>query len=485
MLLLPAPVVRADVAPPPPPAGANVQPTAETQVRMLAEVVVIEAQRNNYGDPARATVQADFTMRNMGSAAEQMKVRFPLNVLFPMYQADPNECVFPAAFPEISDFRAEVNGRAAAVTNTIQRVKNPLSAANQARDVKCWANFDAAFPPGEDVRIRVRYSVEGYAAWDTPGQIEFPYVLLTGEAWQGTIGRAEIIFRAPFPLDARTLMQYFPQEGQVTGNEVRWVFEDFEPESNVSATIMNPALHARIQREEAALAKNSRDGEAWGRLGRWYKEANRLRRGFRFDPGGEKLYFLSKEAYEKAVTLLPKDADWHAGYAELLCWNGWFDGFGGMAAKRDDLVACADQVRLALAINPKQAKALEIFETLSFDGITRLEGSKRDYPALTLTPTILPQVEVPLPPTATPTPTGPEPTPTPEPERPTQTPILIAKVDLTRTAEVVNTAAAKPTDVLPTVSPKAPIPARRPGLCVSLFAPAAAAVWMASRRRRL
>lgn len=482
---------RADVAPPPPPAGVDILPGDATQVRMAAETVLIEAQPNNYGEPARAKVEASFTMRNLGEQEERMQVRFPLNSLYPHYQSDFNVCVFPAAYPEIADFRAEVDGKTAPVTTTVVRMRDEFQAGQPEKDVKCWANFPVTFPPGTDVNITVRYSVEGYHAWDTAGIVQFPYVLVTGRDWKDTIGRAEIIFRAPFALDAQNLMEYYPEDGQVSGRELRWVYEDFEPENNISATITNPGLRGRITREQDALAKNPNDGEAWGRLGRWYKEAIKLRRGFRWDAGGLEMFALSRAAYEKTVALLPKDADWHAGYAELLCWNAWFDGIGGGTQRRDDLVRCADEIRLALAINPNQALARRMVEEELAWGDpppVQVSGQRYDFLILTTTPTAQPTDIIIEEPTAAPSPTAAPPTPVPSPTAaPAQnpTPVIIARVDLTRTAEAANTAAAKPTDFA--AAPTQPAPGKNSagarGLCGAAFAPIAAALWLGLRRR--
>ena len=79
VLLIGSPTsVRADVAPPGHPPGSNLEPGAEiTQVRMVAETVLIDVQ---VSAPAKslgqAKVTADFTMRNLGNEAESMEFVF-------------------------------------------------------------------------------------------------------------------------------------------------------------------------------------------------------------------------------------------------------------------------------------------------------------------------------------------------------------------------------------------------------------------------
>src|SRR5512146_2689982 len=72
--------VRADVAPPMNPPGRNLQPgTDTTQVRMVAETVLIDVQNDTTPDSlGSASVTADFTMHNLGTQDESLAVRFPI-----------------------------------------------------------------------------------------------------------------------------------------------------------------------------------------------------------------------------------------------------------------------------------------------------------------------------------------------------------------------------------------------------------------------
>jgi hypothetical protein len=490
LCLLAARPALADVAPPPPPAGAGVIPGAQgTQVRMEAERVVLEVQSNAYDQPASAVVNAVFHMRNMGSQAEDMQVRFPLNVLLE-YQPDLEGCAYPLAYPEIQDFRAWVNGAPVPARTVLVDVADDFR-GQPAKKVKCWADFPVTFPAGEPVVIEVQYSVQAYNAWDVNGVVEFPYVLVTGAGWHGTIGQAEVILRAPFDLTALTLMSASPETAQVQGRELRWLFEDFEPSQNVYATIINPGLWARVEREQATLAANPRDGEAWGRLGRWYKEANRMRRGWRWDAGAVELYRLSKEAYTQAVTLKPADADWHAGFADLLCWSAFFEHPGTRLEARDDLVRCADEARRALELNPNQALAKQIVQDLSTqtgwrDGevpLVDLSGGRPVWTVLTTTPTARPE--------DTATPLSPSPMP-PEAASPTpsHTPPAAPTALPSPTPEAISQfATATPAPAADTPTPEAPpaaptqAPARSgPGICGAALLPLLGLAWRYTRR---
>jgi hypothetical protein len=476
---------RADIAPPPPPAGADILPGADgTQVRMESETVLIEAAATAYGEPARADVQAAFVMRNLGDADETMQVRFPLNVLHG-FQSGVEECVYPQAAPEIADFRARVDGAAAPIQTTVVRLKDEFRGLPE-KDVRCWANFPVTFPAGEIVTVEVEYSVAGYYRYDVSGMVEFPYVLVTGAGWQGTIGQAEIIFRAPFELDDLTIVGPFDRHARVDGNVMRWSREDFEPDQNVAFSIVDPGLWSRVEREKANLARDRNDGEAWGRLGRWYKEANRMRRGWRYDPGGPELYQLSKEAYTQAVTLKPNDADWHAGFADLLCWTVWsYHPLEDNNEARNDLVRCAVEVRRALEINPNQALAKQLLQDLATqtgwqpgdNPAVDLSGGAPVYTVLTTTPTVRP-TEIPiLEPTFTP-----EPSPTLEAAAPVEATAMATAIPTTTPVEAADvqptqTVASAQTAPTPTAAPARPTQSAgqpsAPGPCAGAFFPAA------------
>ena len=72
--------VLADIAPPHNPPGSNLDPGLEvTQVRMMAETVLVDVLKDTTpGSLGRAHVTADFTMQNLGTESERLAVRFPI-----------------------------------------------------------------------------------------------------------------------------------------------------------------------------------------------------------------------------------------------------------------------------------------------------------------------------------------------------------------------------------------------------------------------
>ena len=86
-------------------------------------------------------------------------------------------------------------------------------------------------------------------------------------------------------------------------------------------------------------------------------------------PAGEELFRRSQEAYQKSVALLPRDADWHYGYGDLLCETAHWRNIlpqTQLPSTPDLLTACMTQLQLALQINPAHAKTLELLQSMSF-----------------------------------------------------------------------------------------------------------------------
>ena len=386
--------VRADVAPPAQPPGSNPGPETEgTQVRMVAETVTIDVRAGAAANSlSRAKVTADFTMRNLGSTTESMGVRFPIS----------SNNGF-GEFPEIQDLQIFVDNKSVS-TRRISEV-DPLWGS----DPVPWSEFDVNFPPNVDVNIRVTYTLEGMGEYP---YVAFSYIFHTGAGWQGTIGSADLIVRLPYEANAYNVI--FSDEigwstttsgGVINGREIRWRFEDFEPEqsNDFHLSLIMPVAWQKVLDEQANLQKNPNDGEAWGRLGKVYKEIQFYRRGFRLDAGGTELYQLAIEAYEKAVTLKPDDALWHAGFADLLAVHAYYENFNSTEAMPDKLRAM-QEINRALELAPNDPKVKEIAETIYYLFIDSVEQKDNGYVFLWLTATPIP---------ASPTLTFAEPTSTP------------------------------------------------------------------------
>lgn len=440
----------ADVAPPAPPPGSSLLPGQEmTQVRMLAETVLIEVlERSSSGGNAIARVSADFTMRNLGAESESMAVRFPISANDGFYN-----------YPEIKDLQVQVGG------NRLSTRRITIPDPDDDDYQLPWAEFDATFPAGQEVLIRVTYTLEGVSEYP---YVNFEYILESGAGWQGTIGSVDLIVRLPYEansynvlLDSSWGMGQTSPGAVVSGREVRWHYDDLEPtrEHNLSVALLQPAAWNAVLTEQSNVGRNPQDGEAWGRLGKAYKTVSRLRRGLRDDPGGLELFELGIGAYEKAVTILPRDALWHAGFAELL-----FDGYYWQeysSPEKPGMLRALQELARAYELKPNDAFIRELIDDMRFalPGALILEGETPVFLWLTATPTVPPSPT----PTITVTPTS-EPTSIP----PSLTPAP--------SSTAIPTPSPSPLPPADTAVPEqsTPQPATKPGVqvCgVSLFIP--------------
>ena len=397
-LVIPGGHVLADVAPPANPPGSNLEPGSEsTQVRMLAETVLIEVLPD-YAPRSlgQARIKADFTMRNLGGEPETMAARFPIS-------AHDGR----SGLVEVQELTIKVDG------NQVSYRRIAGEDPHQLADEATWAEFDVTFPPSEEVEITVSYVLNGTGYFPFVG---YEYILSTGAGWKDSIGSADIILRLPYDVNRQNFLAFFsagtggfdetPPTYTLNGKEVRWHFDNLEPTSddNLDFSIVAPAAWQKVLIEQGNTAQNPNDGEAWGRLGKAYKEISFLPKELRPDPGGQEVFDLSQQAYQRCLVLLPDDSLWHAGYAELL-YNyyslklRWNDPYNPLIYQ---LMAELDR---ALELDPTNQLAQELAQYLSWDlpeGVIKSENGYI-FLYLTATPTLQTQPE---PATVTPEPTA-------------------------------------------------------------------------------
>jgi hypothetical protein len=368
---------RADVAPPAGPPGANPGPEWEpTQVRMIDETVLIDVFGTTpAGSPGRARITADFTMRNLGTQAESMAARFPISG---------NDG--SSNYPEVQDIQVLVDGEKV----TTRRIEGP--AQSWGNELVPWAEFDVTFPPGEDVPLRVAYTLDGTGEMSL---VSFYYILATGAGWKDTIGSADLIVRLPYEASAENIFlegstgwSVTTPGGVISGTEIRWHHEDLEPtpNDNLEVTVVRPDYWMDVLEAREQVAQNPNDGEAWGQLGKAYKDVIAMRRGVRMDPGGKVLFPLTFEAYENAVDLLPDDALWHAGLADLLANYAYFTAWEGVDTRAEALRAM-QEIHTALELAPRDARVGEIAEQIYWTYADAIESKDGAYTFLWLTAT--------------------------------------------------------------------------------------------------
>jgi len=395
---------------------------------MLAETVILDVQMNApQGSFGQARVAASFTMRNLGSVEERMDVRFPLT----FWNGSSDGF---GHFPEIADIQVKVDGR----TVGTHRITTENPESFYPDQPVPWTAFNVVFPPGEDVQIEVSYTARGYGEYPF---VAYRYILETGAGWNGTIGSADLIVRLPYEANPQNVLigehTGFSETSagvEIAGRELRWHYTELEPtwEDNLEVSLVMASAWQTVLKERQALEKNPADGEAWGRLGKIYKEIILYRKGMREDPGGKELYRLSLEAYQTCLELKPDDSLWHTGYADLL-WDHYY--WEGKFAAPDDfseLFQVVKELERSLELNANNSRARDLLEEISYSvpDVVEWDGEQFVLLILTATPVYTPWFS----PTETPTLEPPTPTATVPPatatpaalsQAPTEPPTLV------------------------------------------------------------
>ena len=344
--------VQADISPPRPPRGTNIEPgVTTTQVRMVSERVVIDIQPSN-----KAIVRAWFLMNNQSDIAEEMMVRFPNGLT---NYGDLCE-MFQSGYTPISDFQVWVDGNQVKSERIPQFFDRPKEYPPGYYPADyCWESFFARFSPHQDVKIEVAYTQESSQVMYS-SLYDHSYILETGAGWFGTIGEGEVIIRLPYEINSINVPYY---NGEIRGQEVYWHFTDLEPtyKENIWIGFLPFEVWSQIQQTENAVKFDSMNGEQWGILGKLYKQVllgDFYPKGLMSSEAAIIPYQKSKEAYQKAIEILPEDADWRYGYAELLCVNAEFLNFD-QQTEYDRWLVCGQQLKKVLDLDPGHNKTIE------------------------------------------------------------------------------------------------------------------------------
>jgi hypothetical protein len=245
----------------------------------------------------------------------------------------------------------------------------------------------------------------------------------------------------------------------LSGKDITWSFTDLEPDEwdNLQISLVSASAWLQMLAEQKNVTTNPKDGEAWGRLGKAYKEMISLRRGLRQDPGGLELYSLSVAAYQKAVDLKPKDALWHLGFADLLWKHYYFHVYFTGSPDNTELVKALQELDASLHLAPTNSRSLDLAQEIlsAIPGLIQGENGHFKFLLLTSTAIFTPHPTWPgtptstsLPVTLTFTPQPPTQTPTPVPSQ-AQLPIAQGDADIQPSARLTPTPSGKSSPRLP------------------------------------
>lgn len=350
LLMAPSAPARADAAPPREPPGSNLVPAGQTMVQMVAEyVLIVIPQTSGVGGPVN--IQAVFSMRNQGAAAETMDVRFPLEPI-DGYGNGWGERVY------IDDFHVSVDGQSIPT----QEVWEPFTDGPSIS----WAVFRVTFGPGEDVRITVDYTTRLYGReWAM-----VDYILETGAGWYGPIGSAVVVLRLPYAVSDSNIFAYYPYDPwgrgaeptpAFVGREIRWTWRDLEPtdQDNLALYFIWPDRWQEMLDLEAQTGRNPSDVPAAVALAEAYREAGSDGHGFMVS---EPLYRLSRTAIEEALPYSPESLELQIELAVIDAW--WCDA--NPACSLENLAAIRARVDGLLEESPADALLLEMRDRLEW-----------------------------------------------------------------------------------------------------------------------
>lgn len=328
-MTLPRSTAQADIGwPPLNPGGSSLEAPegADTNVRMVSEEVNLTVEAferpvpgNKEDSPAyhmRALVEAVFQMRNLGTADEAFDVWFPLAA----------SLRYPGMLPYwpdniVNDFKVWIDGEPAA----FEQVQAPD--VGNPEQQSTWARFAMRFPAGQDVTVRVNYTLYPSGRRPFGG---FEYILQTGAGWKDTIGKAVINVTLPDTVTPENVslagksiegLPIAPQpEGySIENNVIHWELTDLEPgeQDNIYVDVLEPERYRELvrARAQAESAPNSADAQA--ALARASINAVMVVKSVGQHGGGRELGEQINAAYRKALEL-DERADIYLEYIQWL-----------------------------------------------------------------------------------------------------------------------------------------------------------------------
>ncbi len=295
------------------PAGGSLTTAGKTQVQMAEERVSVDIEPVG-GGGYRARVVAEFRLSNPGPATS-------LVVGYPEWVTTPTaEVTGPFQMLSVEGLTVEIDGRP--VTVSEQSVQQ--DASGEAYNASGpWFAWPMDFEAGATRLVTVSFEQQvrgqkvfvGGQAYE--GVICFDYVLVTGAAWDGPIGDAEISVQLPEDIDLDAFCAVSPmavgspvQAGiSRQGQTVIWQEKDFEPDENFSIAFLPPGVSAELRRARQ-IAASSSDAADQGRLAELLFSLSNGPAGqvYEFNPGNERLLSEGMLAVERGLAVDPNSS---------------------------------------------------------------------------------------------------------------------------------------------------------------------------------
>lgn len=318
-LFFPSRPVHADIAPPPAPGFGGLEPSnfQDTQVQMMFERVEMELKfvpnpNDSTSQNNQIDVTAWFVMRNRGNIDESMQAVFPLS--------DFNYCRFDhfVGLPTFANYMIREDSFDVAINGANVATKITTTSSDNkycpGEGMMSWGAFDVTFPVGQDVLIRVNYSMESTGE-DFVQAME--YILETGAAWNGPIQKGYIIFKFPYTVEHDSFLTGTTSGFQLQENEIYWSFEDLEPKegNNIVVTFVSPKDWLDIRNWRETIKKEPSSPDAWLGLAGTYQAIASWGKG---SVRENNYYAKIIPTYEKAIAANLNNSELYASYAQFI-----------------------------------------------------------------------------------------------------------------------------------------------------------------------
>lgn len=304
----------------------------QTRVQMVDELVRLKVEPVPAQELllSRLIVEADFHMRNTGVIAETMRAVFPITDLRCPWVAGPGDWTIREHEVDEDSFTVSLDGQSAPTQEiTTTTVVSSVAPGLLLDCTTKWKSFEVTFLPKQDLRIKVGYVLspgsELAYSWDS-----FTYILKTGKAWYGSIGRVDISMQLPYSIERDNVLQASPGY-QIHENNLTWRWVNLEPESNFNVVVLSPQTHRDLEAVRARLEAHPEDPGAWASLGQIDEQLSRrhdypaicasavTREDYVFSTIKNWAYARQAEqAYREAIRLSPDSAEYQTNLAVLL-----------------------------------------------------------------------------------------------------------------------------------------------------------------------
>jgi hypothetical protein len=261
--------------------GGDIAPVGTSDIRLLSATVDID-----WGTPC--ALSATFVLENGSPHAVEIPLGFPMVVGF---------APLPKRFEPNLLF---VFDGAPVKRSAITKVGNPQS------DEMVWYRCTHTFQPGKST-VTVRSRLPAGQVYDWPCRETLRYCIETGGSWKGTIGYEEVNIHFPRPISKEQITDATPDSYTVSGNVVRWQFNDFKPQGDdhdIRLEYFRPDVLAVLAKVRAAHQKKPDDSALALKLAR-HLFALGARKGYTHFPPG----YLTRTEYAALLANVSSDED--------------------------------------------------------------------------------------------------------------------------------------------------------------------------------